>query len=57
MRAFLDTLWGDGHQALTSAADALDSHLLAFAAEEARVTKRVIDTSQYWQRVGAHRIS
>ena len=57
MRAFLDTLWGDGHHALTSAADALDSHLLAFAAEEARVSQRVIDTSQYWQRVGAHGIS
>jgi predicted dehydrogenase len=54
MRAFLDTLAGDGRQALTSAAEALDSHLLAFAAEEARVTQRVLDTSQYWQRFGAH---
>lgn len=54
MRAFLDTLRGDGGQALTSAAESLDSHLLAFAAEEARVSQRVIDTSEYWQRFGAH---
>jgi len=55
MRAFLDTLRGDGRPALTSAAEALDSHLLAFAAEEARVTRRVVDTSHYWQLFGAHR--
>jgi predicted dehydrogenase len=53
MRAFLDALQGGGSQALTSAAESLDSHLLAFAAEEARASQQVIDTSAYWASVGA----
>jgi hypothetical protein len=32
---------------LTSAAEALVSHLLAFAAEEARLTHQVVDLSMY----------
>jgi hypothetical protein len=54
MRAFVEAVRGNGRQALTSAAEALDSHLLAFAAEEARVTHRVIDTSHYWQQFGVY---
>jgi predicted dehydrogenase len=54
MRAFVDTVRGNGRHALTSAAEALDSHLLAFAAEEARVTHSVIDTRHYWQQFGLH---
>ena len=38
---------------LTSAADSLVSHLLAFAAEEARVSQRVVDMSAYLEQVGA----
>jgi predicted dehydrogenase len=53
MRAFVGALGGDRRQALTSAAEALDSHLLAFAAEEARVHQQVIETADYWSRVGA----
>jgi predicted dehydrogenase len=53
MRAFVEGLRGDGRQALTSAAESLDSHLLAFAAEEARVSQRVVETSDYWARFGA----
>jgi predicted dehydrogenase len=54
MRAFVDAVRGDGSQALTSAAEALDSHLLAFAAEQARVTHSVIETGRYWHQFGLH---
>jgi hypothetical protein len=38
---------------LTSAEESLESHLLAFAAEEARATRQVVDTAAYWERAGA----
>jgi len=50
---FLQTLQKGQRQVLTSAADSLLSHLLAFAADEARLTKRVIDVDAYWAQVGA----
>ena len=50
---FLQTLQKGQRQVLTSAADSLLSHLLAFAAEDARLTKRVIDVDAYWAQVGA----
>ena len=53
MRAFLGALRGDDRDLLTTAAESLDSHLLAFAAEEARLTRRVVETSEYWARVSA----
>jgi predicted dehydrogenase len=53
MRAFLAAQRGDQRQALTSATEALDSHLLAFAAEQARLSQRVLETAAYWAALGA----
>ena len=53
MRAFVGALRGGPQRMLTSATTSLDSHLLAFAAEEARLTHRVIDTNEYWTRLSA----
>ncbi len=45
--AFLETLRGGGQRPLTDARASLESHLLAFAAEEARVEGSVIDMTAY----------
>jgi predicted dehydrogenase len=50
---FLQALRSGERHVLTSAADSLVSHLLAFAAEEARVTRRVVDLNAYLEQVGA----
>lgn len=47
MEAFTGVLRGAAEQPLTSARDALESHLLAFAAEQARVDGSVIDMAAY----------
>jgi predicted dehydrogenase len=51
--AFLQALQGVEGGVLTSATESLLSHLLAFAAEEARMTQQVVDVEAYWSRVGA----
>jgi predicted dehydrogenase len=50
---FVQALQTGERQVLTSAADSLVSHLLAFAAEEARVGQRVVEMSAYLEKVGA----
>lgn len=47
MAAFVATLRGGGQAPLTDARAALESHLLAFAAEQARVEGTVIDMNAY----------
>jgi hypothetical protein len=49
MAAFVRAL-RDRTQALTTARESLESHLMAFAAEEARVEGRVVDMDSYRQR-------
>jgi predicted dehydrogenase len=53
MHAFVSALREGNRQVLTSATEALDSHLLAFAAEEARRSRGVVQTSEYWRTMGA----
>ena len=50
---FLQALQRGERHVLTSAADSLVSHLLAFAAEDARVSQRVVEMSAYMEQVGA----
>ncbi|MCC6905895.1 MAG: Gfo/Idh/MocA family oxidoreductase [Anaerolineae bacterium] len=51
MRAFVSSLRGDGNQpVLTSARESLESHLLAFAAEEARLAHTVIHMADFRAR-------
>jgi predicted dehydrogenase len=50
---FLQALQSGERHVLTSAADSLVSHLLAFAAEEARVNHRVVEMSAFMEQVGA----
>jgi predicted dehydrogenase len=47
LRAFVASLRGGGQSPLTDARAALESHLLAFAAEQARVEGTVIDMDAY----------
>jgi predicted dehydrogenase len=49
MRDFLRTLHGES-EPLTTARTALESHLLAFAAEEARLTRTVVDMTTFRTR-------
>jgi hypothetical protein len=53
MHDFLQALQTGERHVLTSAADSLVSHLLAFAAEDARVGRRVVDMHAYMEQVGA----
>ena len=53
MHDFVQALQTGERHVLTSAADSRVSHLLAFAAEEARVGQRVVDMSAYMEQVGA----
>jgi predicted dehydrogenase len=46
MAAFVQAL-RDPHSAQTTARESLESHLMAFAAEEARVTGRVVDMEEF----------
>jgi predicted dehydrogenase len=47
LEAFLDSITGDGNGALSLAEQALESHLLAFAAEKSRLEKRIINMEQF----------
>jgi predicted dehydrogenase len=51
MHAFIQALQTDQRNVLTSAAESLVSHLLAFAADEARVTQQVVDFGAYCEGV------
>lgn len=53
MHAFLDAVRNRDHAVLTSASESLLSHLLAFAAEEARTTQRMIRYEEFAMRFGA----
>jgi predicted dehydrogenase len=53
MDAFIQALQGNAGGVLTSATESLVSHLLAFAAEEARTSHQLIDVDAYWKRFGA----
>jgi predicted dehydrogenase len=54
MEAFVKALRGDGEALRTSARDALESHLMAFAAEESRLDRgRVIEMAEYRARIEA----
>ncbi|MCX7623593.1 MAG: Gfo/Idh/MocA family oxidoreductase [Thermomicrobium sp.] len=47
IRGFVQSVRGERSDVLTSARQAVESHLLAFAAEEARVSGRIIDLADY----------
>jgi hypothetical protein len=47
LEAFLRSVIGDGKDALSLAEQALESHLLAFAAETARLEGKVIDMEEF----------
>ncbi len=51
MRAFVAALRGGGAGVLTSARESVASHLMAFAAEHARVTGDAVDMERYRQSV------
>lgn len=53
VRSFLNSLRGKPDDSATTARESLESHLLAFAAEEARLNRRVIDMQAYRRRVTA----
>lgn len=50
VRSFLNTLKGDPDDGVTTARESLESHLLAFAAEESRRQKSVINMEEYRER-------
>ena len=50
MRAFVQTLRGT-NPPLTDAQDALESHLLAFAAEAARLSNKTVDLADFRQKI------
>jgi predicted dehydrogenase len=45
--AFIDSLAGHDNRVRTSARESVESHLMAFAAEEARLSARVVDMQAY----------
>ena len=47
MRAFVDAVEHPGAELRTSARASLESHLMAFAAERARLTGQVVDLREY----------
>jgi len=51
MRAFVEAMNGDRAAVLTSAREAIASHLMAFAAERARVTGEAVDLVRYRESV------
>ncbi len=52
-RSFVNSLRGKPDDSVTTARESLESHLLAFAAEESRLKKTVIDMDAYRRRHGA----
>jgi predicted dehydrogenase len=53
VRSFVNALQGNADDSVTTARESLESHLLAFAAEESRLTHCVINMADYRQRVEA----
>lgn len=53
MNAFVAAVRNPHREVLSSARASLQSHLLAFAAEEARLTGRVVDMTEYAHRIEA----
>jgi predicted dehydrogenase len=53
VRSFLNSVNGLADDSVTTARASLESHLLAFASEEARLNKSVIDMAEYRSRVEA----
>lgn len=53
MRSFVNAVNGDPDDSITTARESLESHLLAFAAEESRLARSVIDMDEYRARVEA----
>jgi hypothetical protein len=47
MEAFIKSIQGDSESARTTAAQALESHLMAFSAEQARLEKRVVNAEEF----------
>jgi predicted dehydrogenase len=55
MRAFVGALQGDRASVLTSAREAVASHLMAFAAEEARTTGESVTMRSFTEKAAASR--
>jgi hypothetical protein len=53
MNAFVAALRDPNYSVPTSARESLESHLMAFAAERARVTAQTLDMAGYRREVGA----
>ena len=53
VRSFINAMQGTPDDSVTTARESLESHLLAFAAEEARLQYSVIDMAEYRTRVDA----
>lgn len=51
MRSFINTVNGNPDDSVTTARESLESHLLAFAAEEARLNKTVVDMNEFRERL------
>ncbi|MYI41291.1 MAG: hypothetical protein F4063_05025 [Chloroflexi bacterium] len=51
MRSFLNALRGEPDDSVTTARESLESHLLAFAAEESRKEKSVVYMPEFRQRL------
>jgi hypothetical protein len=51
VRSFVNAINGTPDDSVTTARESLESHLLAFAAEESRHTKTLINMGDYRQRV------
>lgn len=52
VRSFVNSLRGQPDDSVTTARESLESHLLAFAAEESRMRKTVVNMDQYRSRHG-----
>jgi len=53
VRSFVNAIQGNPDDSITTARESLESHLIAFAAEESRINKTVINMDEYRQRVEA----
>jgi len=51
MNAFVSTMRNKGQEAMTSARVSLESHLMAFAAEQARITGQMLHMADYRQQL------
>ncbi len=55
MRSFINTLKGNPDDSVTTARESLESHLLAFAAEEARLKKTLVNMDEFRARLEGER--